>query len=121
MNIFFVIGDELITPALQGSILPGITRDTVLQLGRQWGLAVSERRIAIDEVLQAAETGKLREVFGSGTAAVISPVGQIKYGKRVVAVGDGQVGALASRFYNAITDIQYGRAQGPQGWVVPVA
>ena len=120
MNIFFVIGGELITPALQGSILPGITRDTVLQLGRGWGLTVSERRIAIDEVLQAAETGALQEVFGSGTAAVISPVGQIKYGERVVAVGDGKVGALSSRFYNAITDIQYGRSQAPHGWVVSV-
>ena len=120
MNIFFVIGGELITPALQGSILPGITRDTVLQLGRQWGLTVSERRIAIDEVLQAAETGTLQEVFGSGTAAVISPVGQIKYGERVVSVGDGKVGALSSRFYNAITDIQYGRSQDPYGWVVSV-
>jgi branched-chain amino acid aminotransferase len=120
MNIFFVIGGELITPALQGSILPGITRDTVLQLGRGWGLTVSERRIAIDEVLQAAETGALQEVFGSGTAAVISPVGQIKYGERVVAVGDGKVGALSSRFYNAITDIQYGRSQDPHGWVVSV-
>ena len=120
MNIFFVIGDELITPALQGSILPGVTRDTVLRLGRMWKLQVSERRIAIDEVLQAAETGSLKEVFGSGTAAVISPVGQIKYADRAVTVGDGRVGPLANRFYTAITDIQYGRAQDPQGWVVPV-
>ena len=120
MNIFFVIGGELITPALQGSILPGITRDTVLQLGRMWGLKVSERRIGIEEVLNANASGKLEEVFGSGTAAVISPVGQIKYGERAVTVGDGKVGALAKRFYKAITDIQYGRAEGPQGWVVPV-
>jgi len=60
-------------------------------------------------------------VFGSGTAAVISPVGQIKYGQRAITVGDGKVGALASRFYKAITDIQYGRAEGPQGWIVPLA
>ncbi len=120
MNIFFVIGGELITPALQGSILPGITRDTVLQLGRMWGLKVSERRIGIEEVLKANASGKLEEVFGSGTAAVISPVGQIKYGERAATVGDGKVGALAKRFYKAITDIQYGRAEGPQGWIVPV-
>jgi branched-chain amino acid aminotransferase len=120
MNIFFVIDGELVSPALQGSILPGVTRDTVLQLGRMWGLKVAERRIAIDEVLKAQETGKLQEVFGSGTAAVISPVGQIRYADRLITVGDGRVGPLARRFYQAITDIQYGRAEDPNGWVVPV-
>ena len=120
MNIFFVIDGEVISPALQGSILPGITRDTVLQLGRMWGLKVSERRIGIDEVLEAQETGKLQEVFGSGTAAVISPVGQIKYADRLITVGEGRVGPLAQRFYSAITDIQYGRSGDPKGWVVPV-
>jgi len=121
MNHFFVIDGEVITPALQGSILPGITRDSVLQLGRMWGLKVAERRIGIDEVLQAGENGKLQEVFGSGTAAVVSPVGLIQYGDRQVTVGNGQVGALAKRFYTAITDIQYGRAADPKGWIVPVA
>jgi len=120
MNIFFVIDGEVISPALQGSILPGITRDTVLQLGRKWGLKVSERRISIDEVLKAQEAGKLQEVFGSGTAAVISPVGLIRYAERLITVGDGQVGPLSKRFYTAITDIQYGRAEDPQGWIVPV-
>jgi branched-chain amino acid aminotransferase len=120
MNIFFVIDGEVVTPALQGSILPGITRDSVLQLGRMWGLKVAERRISIDEVLKAGETGKLQEVFGSGTAAVISPVGQIKYGDRAVTVGNGQVGPLAKRFYAAITDIQYGRAKDPKGWIVSI-
>jgi branched-chain amino acid aminotransferase len=121
MNIFFVLDGEVITPALQGSILPGITRETVLQLGRMWGLKVTERRISIDEVLKASQTGKLQEVFGSGTAAVISPVGQIAYGNKTVTVGTGQVGPLAKRFYTAITDIQYGRAADPKGWIVPVA
>ncbi len=120
MNIFFVLGDEVATPALQGSILPGITRDSVLQLGRRWGLKMSERRIAIEEVLEAAESGRLREAFGSGTAAVISPVGRIAYGDRSITVGDGGVGPIARRFYQAITDIQYGRAEGPAGWVVPI-
>jgi len=81
---------------------------------------VSERRISIDEVLKAKETGKLQEVFGSGTAAVISPVGLIKYGDRLITVGDGQVGPLAKRFYTAITDIQYGRAEDAKAWIVPV-
>jgi branched-chain amino acid aminotransferase len=121
MNIFFVIDGEVITPALQGSILPGITRDTVLQLGRMWGLKVSERRISIDEVMKAQQMGKLQEVFGSGTAAVISPVGLIRYGDGLITVGDGRVGPLARRFYKAITDIQYGRAEDPKEWIVPVA
>jgi branched-chain amino acid aminotransferase len=120
MNIFFVIDGEVSTPALQGSILPGITRDSVLQLGRMWGLKVAERRISIDELLKAGETGRLQEVFGSGTAAVVSPVGQIKYGDRSITVGNGQVGPLAKRFYTAITDIQYGRTENPKGWMVPV-
>jgi branched-chain amino acid aminotransferase len=120
MNIFFVIDGELVTPALQGSILHGVTRDTVLQLGRQWGLRVAERRISIDEVLAAGNTGKLEEVFGSGTAAVISPVGQIKYGDHVITIGGGKVGPLAQRFYATITNIQYGREEDPKGWIVPV-
>jgi branched-chain amino acid aminotransferase len=74
----------------------------------------------MDEVLKASETAKLQEVFGSGTAAVISPVGQIKYGDRVIRVGDGNVGPVSQRLYTAITDIQYGRAQDPKEWIVPV-
>ena len=117
MNIFFVIGDELVTPSLSGSILPGITRDSVLALGRAWGLNVSERRISIDEVIDAHASGHLKEIFGSGTAAVISPVGELKYGDTVITVGGGQVGPLAHKFFQAIQDIQYGDAVGPEGWV----
>ena len=120
MNIFFVIDHELVTPMLNGSILPGITRDTVLQLGRTWNLKVSERRISIDEVIEAHQSGTLQEVFGSGTAAVISPVGEIKYKNRQITVADGRVGPLARRFFKAITDIQYGRAEDSQGWIEPV-
>src|SRR6056297_3476763 len=79
MNIFFVIDDEIITPSLSGSILSGITRDSVIAMAEKWGHPVTQRRISIDEVVQAHEAGKLQECFGSGTAAVISPVGQIKY------------------------------------------
>jgi branched-chain amino acid aminotransferase len=86
-----------------------------------WGLKVAERRISIDELLKAQQAGKLQEVFGSGTAAVISPVGLIRYGDRLITVGDGQAGPLAKRFYTAITDIQYGRAADPKEWIVPVA
>ncbi len=117
MNIFFVIGDELITPALNGSILPGITRDSVLDLGRKWGLKVSERLISIDEVVNAHEAGQLKEIFGSGTAAVISPVGELNYDGRILSVGDGNVGPLSQKLYKAITEIQYGTAEDAMGWV----
>jgi branched-chain amino acid aminotransferase len=120
MNIFFVIGDELVTPALNGSILPGITRDSVLALGRKWGLKVSERLISIDEVVTAHANGQLKEIFGSGTAAVISPVGELNYDGRTYPVGGGQVGPLAQKFYNAITAIQYGTEADTMGWVEAV-
>jgi branched-chain amino acid aminotransferase len=120
MNIFFVIDDEIITPMLSGSILPGITRNSVIELGKSWGLNVSERKISIDEVLDAHSDGRLKEVFGSGTAAVISPVGEIKSGDRLITIGDGTVGPLSQRFYNALTDIQYGNTDDLFGWIVPV-
>lgn len=117
MNIFFVIDDEIITPMLSGSILPGITRDSVLALGKTWGLKVSERKISIDEVMDAHQSCHLKEIFGSGTAAVISPVGELKYGDTIITVGDGKVGPLAHKFFQAIQDIQYGIIEGPQGWI----
>ena len=120
MNIFFVIGDELITPMLSGSILPGITRDSVLELGKSWGMTVSERKISIDEVMAAHTSGQLKEIFGSGTAAVISPVGELKYEDTVITVGDGRVGPLAHKFFQSIQEIQYGTIEDPSGWVEPV-
>jgi branched-chain amino acid aminotransferase len=120
MNIFFIIGDELITPELSGSILPGVTRDSVLELGRSWGMTVTERKISIDEVVAAGASGHLKEIFGTGTAAVVSPVGELKYEDTVITVGDGQVGPLAHKFFDAIQDIQYGAIDGPAGWVEAV-
>jgi len=120
MNIFFVLDDELITPELSGSILPGITRDSVLQLAKMWGLKATERKISIEELMDAGDSGKLQEVFGSGTAAVISAVGKIKWADKEITIGDGKVGTLTNRFYKAITDIQYGQAEDPFGWIEPV-
>ncbi|MFW6334054.1 MAG: branched-chain amino acid aminotransferase [Desulfosalsimonas sp.] len=120
MNIFFVIDDEIITPELSGSILSGITRDSVIMLARKWGYPVKERRISIDEVVEAHEQGRLQECFGSGTAAVISPVGEIKYKDKRLEIGDGKVGSWARKFFDAITDIQYGRSPDTEGWVHPV-
>ena len=117
MNIFFVIDNELITPALNGSILPGITRDSVIALARMWDIKVSEQKISIDDVMTAHESGHLQEIFGSGTAAVISPVGELKYNDKVIPVGDGSVGPMANRFYQTLTDMQYGRSEDPIGWI----
>jgi branched-chain amino acid aminotransferase len=120
MNIFFVIDGELVTPALSSSILPGITRDSVIQLAKQFGVPVAERRVSIAEVFDAGKNGKLTEVFGSGTAAVISPVGTIKYMDDVVDIGDGSVGPVVQKFFKAITDIQYGKTEAPEGWIEKV-
>jgi len=121
MNIFFVIDDQIVTPELNGSILPGITRDSVIKLAKHWNDNVVERKISIDELIQAHGSGKLKEVFGAGTAAVISPVGEIKYGDQVITIAGGKVGPIAKKYYTAITDIQYGRAEDPLGWIVQVA
>ncbi len=121
MNIFFVIKNELITPSLSGSILPGITRDSVLKLAQKWNMPAVERKIAIDEVIAAQKDGTLTEIFGSGTAAVISPVGQLKYEDLAVTIGEGKVGPMAQKLYDAITDIQYSRSDDPMGWMEPVA
>ena len=120
MNIFFVIDDEIITPELNGSILPGITRKSVIELARHWNEKVSERKVSIDELFEAHADGRLKEVFGAGTAAVISPVGQIKYGDQVITINDNRTGPVAQKYYNAITDIQYGKAEDPLGWVVKI-
>jgi branched-chain amino acid aminotransferase len=119
-NIFFQIDSELVTPPLAGTILPGVTRDSVLFLAREWGLAVNERPITIDEVIQSAEDGRLKEMFATGTAAVISPVGEIGYQERVIPVADGKTGPLAQRLYDEITGIQYGQRPDPYGWVVKI-
>ena len=120
MNIFFVIGDELITPELNRSILSGITRDSVIKLAKSWDIRVTERKISIDEIYAAHASGELKEVFGSGTAAVISPVGTIKFDNKVITIGDGGVGPLASRLFNTLMDIQYGKADDPFEWILPV-
>ncbi len=120
MNIFFVIDGQLVTPPLTGSILPGITRDSVLGLARHWKVPAVERPITIDEVMAAHKSGSLEEIFGAGTAAVISPVSHLAWHDEEITVGDGGVGSMARKLYSAITDIQYGRAEDPFGWVVPV-
>ncbi len=120
MNIFFVIDGVAVTPALQGSILSGITRKSCIEIMRSWGMTVEERRISIDEVVKAYQDGKLNEVFGTGTAAVISPVGHLRYQDLVMTINDNQIGAVSQRLYNELTGIQWGRLPDPFGWVVPI-
>jgi branched-chain amino acid aminotransferase len=120
MNIFFLIDNELITPPLSGSILPGITRDSVLRLTKDWGLKVSEKKISIDDVLTANEKGNLQEIFGTGTAAVISPVGQLNYKGRVCTINNGKTGELAQKLFAELQAIQNGYKKDPYGWVVEV-
>ncbi|MFO7784877.1 MAG: branched-chain amino acid aminotransferase [Thermodesulfobacteriota bacterium] len=121
MNIFFVINDEVITAPLNGSILPGITRDSVIHILKDWGVKVSERPLAIDEITAAAENGGLKEAFGAGTAAVISPVGQLTYKGRDFSVAGGRMGELSQRLYDEIVAIQYGEKDDPYGWRIPVS
>ncbi|MBI4798966.1 MAG: branched-chain amino acid aminotransferase [Desulfarculus sp.] len=120
-NIFFVIGDEVITAPLGGTILPGVTRDSVIQLCRHWGLTVNERRLTIGEVIAAQKSGALKESFGTGTAAVVSPVGSIAYQGQEYQVAQGGTGALTKRLYDEIVGIQLGTRPDPFGWVVKVA
>lgn len=116
MNICFVIGDELVTPPLEGSVLDGITRQTVIHLWKDYGKKVSERRISIDEVIETAKSGAMKECFGTGTAAVISPVGEIQHGDVRVVINGGKIGPSAQSLYDEITGIQYGERPDRFGW-----
>jgi branched-chain amino acid aminotransferase len=119
MNIFFVIDGVLVTPPLGGTILDGITRRTVLQLVQEWGVPHEERRIRMDEVVDASHRGTLQEVFGSGTAATISPVGELNYKGEAIVIEEKE-GSLRKRFFDAIIGICYGTQPDNHGWIVPV-
>ena len=121
MNIMLRIGDTVITPPLSsGTILDGVTRDTVLALLRDWGTAVEERAISIHEVEEAHRNGSLTEMWGTGTAVVISPVGELGYRGARMTINGGQPGELTQRLYDAITAIQYGATNDAHGWLTPV-
>jgi len=120
MNIMLRIGEEVITPPLGGTILAGITRDTAITLMRDWGITVSERRIAIDEVVGAIRAGTLTEMWGTGTAAVVSPVGQLGYRSERLTIADGRTGPLTQRLFDTITGLQYGTEPDRHGWAKPL-
>lgn len=121
MNIAFLIDGVLLTPPLEGSILGGVTRDSVLRLAKEWGIPVREEQISISEVFEFAKSGRLQEVFGTGTAAVISPVGRISHEGETIVINDGRIGAFSQRLYDEITSIQYGEKPDPFGWIYPIA
>lgn len=120
-NMFFLIDNELITAPLGGTILPGVTRDSVLCLARSWGMKVSERRLSMDEIMDAIANGTMQEAFASGTAAIVSPVGQIYYRKKEYAIGEGKIGKLTEKLYNELLQIQYGMKDDPFGWRLKIA
>jgi branched-chain amino acid aminotransferase len=120
-NIFFLLGEELITPPLAGSILPGVTRNSVIALARHLQTKVVERPISIDEVITASQNGSLKEAFASGTAAVVSPVGQIHFRGKEYLINGGKTGILAEKLYNEILQIQYGLKEDPFGWRIKIA
>ncbi len=116
MNVMFKIGGEIVTPALTGSILPGITRKSCIEVLRNMGYKVTERLISVDELIAALEDGSLEEAFGCGTAAVVSPIGHLGYNGKDYTVGGGKIGEVTQKLYDTLTAIQWGRAEDPYGW-----
>ena len=121
MNIMFKIAGKVCTPMLNGSILPGITRKSILELLKSEGTPAEERRISLEELEAAAENGTLDEAWGCGTAAVVSPVGKLAVGDKVYTINGGKIGPVTQKLYDELTGIQWGKAADPFGWIVPVA
>jgi branched-chain amino acid aminotransferase len=118
MNMMFAYEDKkIVTPMLNGSILSGITRDSVLKLAHHMGYETEEKRISIDEIMADAKSGKLTEAFGTGTAAVVSPVNRICYKDEDVKIGDGNIGKITQKLYDTLTGIQFGKIADPFGWI----
>ena len=120
MNVFFRIGDEVVTPALQGSILPGITRKSTIELLKSWGVNVVEKKILIEEVYEAHKKGLLKEVFGTGTAAVISPVGELNWNGDKIVINNNEIGEYSKKVYDTITGLQYGKVEDKFNWILEV-
>ncbi len=120
MNIAFAYGKHIVTPALSGTILPGITRDSILKLAPDAGYTISEERLDINDVIKDIDSGKITEAFGMGTAAVIAPVGRFGFGGKDYTLGSGDGGPVATHLRQALTDLQYGRAPDPYGWTMKV-
>lgn len=120
MNVMFKIAGEVVTPMLSGSILPGITRKSCLEVLRKEGYRVSERLLSIDELAAALENGTLEEAWGCGTAAVVSPIGELCYKDKKYTVNDGKIGAVTQHLYDTLTGIQWGKIEDTFGWTCPI-
>lgn len=120
MNIMFKINDEVFTAPIEGSVLPGVTRDSMIRLMRDWGITVREEHLSIDDLMKAGHDGSLKEVFGTGTAAVISPVGELRYKDDEVIINDFKTGELTQKLYDTLTGIQWGRLPDTYGWTVDI-
>jgi len=120
MNVFFKINGEVLTPALNGSILAGVTRDSCIALLKSWNIPVSERKISIQEIYDANANGTLEEIFGSGTAAVISPVGELNWDGNIIKINNGEIGKTSQKLYDTITGIQCGKLPDTMNWTVEV-
>ena len=120
MNIMFKIDGKVITPDLHGTVLPGVTRRSILQVAREWGYPVEERPISVDELIEAIESGKVEEIWGTGTAAVVSPVGELAYKGKEYIISGGKIGELTQKLYDELTGVQWGRIPDTRGWVVKV-
>ncbi|MFD2370254.1 branched-chain amino acid aminotransferase [Brevibacillus sp. GCM10020057] len=120
MNVFFKVKGEVWVPALNGSILEGITRDSTIQLLKDWGVPVVEKRISMEELYEAYTRGELEEAFGTGTAAVISPIGEMNWNGRQMFINGEQIGELTSKLYDVLTGIQYGLVEDKFGWSVEI-
>jgi branched-chain amino acid aminotransferase len=117
MNVFFKIGGEIVTPSLEGSILPGVTRASVIEMLQSWGLNVAERKISVQELYDAHKKGLFEEAFGTGTAAVISPISEFDWAGNHITIADGGIGPVAKKLYDTLTGMQYGRLPDTFGWV----
>lgn len=121
MNMFFVYQDRIVTPLLDGSILHGVTRDSVLKLSESFGYKTEERKIPIEDLLKDIASGDVKEAFGSGTAAVITPVGVLSYKGKAVTIGNGKVGTITQKLYDTLTQIQYGKMKDPFNWIKTIS
>ena len=120
MNVMFKVDGKILTPDLNGSVLDGITRRSCIQLLKDWGYEVEERRISAEELFEAAENGTLEEAWGTGTAAVVSPIGELAWGEKKTVINDNKIGEITQKLYDVVTGIQWGRLEDPHGWIVKV-
>ena len=120
MNVMFKIGDEIVTPMLTGSILPGITRKSCIEVLKNMGYQVSERLLSIDELIEALESGELKEAWGCGTAAVVSPIGKFRYNDKEYDVNSGEIGEVTRKLYDTLTGIQWGKIEDTYNWIYKI-